>query len=211
MKMVTKKKSEEPADQADQANPGNLAENPGNPAESSGQIYPQEGDGETANLASTEESGGQISESVARFDEDDNPEIDAETLSDDLARFVLRFVQENFRTRGWHHVDQPERDYLEDHVRTHCRKIGQAARDAIMAQGRPSLKVKIDGITRKGGLKATVVASPEDENRHELFDADGHHALLVLFDPAEEVAENEREEVVKETMQPDLPLGDPPV
>jgi hypothetical protein len=119
------------------------------------------------------------------YDEPATIEFAAETVTGDLRDFILDRLRHEQEKRPWHlRSESAQRDTVHEVEAA----VGDAVRrvvELIASGGRPAIKAKLESVTVKDGIKAVLVLSRFDEQRHGLVDATGSAVLIVVADSAE--------------------------
>lgn len=127
-------------------------------------------------------------------------DIAAETLSGDVTTFLLDELK-HF-TKPYVAMDEETQSDAIHRCRDQAEKIVKKAVQIIAAQGRKAMAGKLQQITVKDGIKAVVTLSREDEQRHDLMDAQGQAVMIVIADA--EPYTGEREPIVADPTQKDM-------
>jgi hypothetical protein len=131
-------------------------------------------------------------------------EIAAETLTGDLRDFILDRLRHEQNKRPWHERSEAEQRDTVHSVESAVQSAVRKAVEIIAAGGLRTIKATIEQVTVKDGIKATLMMSKFDENRHNLVDATGSTVLIVVADPEDFTGERAAVEIKPDN--PGLPL-----
>jgi hypothetical protein len=136
-------------------------------------------------------------------------DIAQKTLTGDLRDIVLNILRTQLKP--WKELKEAEQKSLAHDVSTRCENAAERAIELIAANGRKTLKGKLEQVTVKDGLKAVISMSKADDLRHGLIDAQGSHVLLVVNDAS--IFKGQKAPAKIDKDQPDLikPEKDKPV
>ena len=107
-------------------------------------------------------------------------EIASETMHGDLMAIVLDELKA--APAVWQKLGEVEQDAVIDRVK---RRTGEAIRccvELVAMQGFTRIPAKVESVTVKDGIKAVLTLSQFAPARHELVDAQGQTAYIVLAD-----------------------------
>lgn len=149
---------------------------------------------ESADLA--EETFGTATHQV----EPDAIELAAATLTGDLRDFILDRLRHEQSKRPWHERTESEQRATVHDVDAAVRRVVQGVIETIAAGGRKTIKATLESVTVKDGIKAVLLLSKSDEERHKLIDATGDRVLIVVADADEFTGERDPVEI-----KPDQP------
>lgn len=108
-------------------------------------------------------------------------ELTADTMRGDLIDALLGELKA--APDVWQRLSQSDQDLIINRIDNRVSTaIGQAVR-MLAADGRPTIKAKLDQMTAKDGIKAVLSVSQHDPGRHELMDSVGKLLLIVVADP----------------------------
>lgn len=107
-------------------------------------------------------------------------EIAAETMHGDLMAVVIDEVKA--LPDVWQKLSEDEQDQVIDRVKTRTRDAIEDCVRIIATQGFVRLRAAVESVTVKDGIKAVLKVGQYDPHRHELVDATGSNAVIVLAD-----------------------------
>lgn len=131
--------------------------------------------------------------------QDELPNTD--TLYGDLRDAILDRLRA--MPKPWTVMSETEQTEMIEGVERAARHLVYSAVNLIAANGRPVIRAQVEQCTAKDGIKAVLRVSQFDELRHELFDAVGKSALIVVADA--EPYLGEKEPAKPDPDQPTLP------
>lgn len=118
-------------------------------------------------------------------------DLDTSTLSGDLRAAVLNQIQQ--MSMVWAVMPEGEQVQLAHDIDGMCRHLVMKAVQLIAADGRRTIRGKLESAARKSGknpaIEGKLVLLPDDELRHEFFDAVGLSVLVVVADVEEYMGE----------------------
>lgn len=106
--------------------------------------------------------------------------IAADTMLGDLMGVVLDELKA--APDVWQKLGEVEQDDAIDRIRRQCAAAVEDCVRIIATQGFSRIRAKVDAITVKDGIKATLTLAQHDPARHELVDAQGSSVFIVLAD-----------------------------
>lgn len=106
--------------------------------------------------------------------------VAAETMLGDLMTLVLDELKA--APDVWQKLGENEQDDVIDRVRRRCEDAVEDCVRIIATQGFARIRAKVDTITVKDGIKATLTLSQHDPERYELIDAQGSSVFIVVAD-----------------------------
>ncbi len=140
-----------------------------------------------------------------------------QTMVGDLRDVCLEIIRNpKLSGKAWKDMKEGEQKDVVNKINARVEGSVINAIDVIAAGGRPHIKVLMEQVVVKDGIKGVFKCSKHDQLRHELCDSQGSVALIVLTNTEEYLGE--REAVKFDKDQPTLPgseattpANDPPV
>ncbi len=118
-------------------------------------------------------------------------DLDTSTLAGDLRAAVLNQIQQ--MPMIWSVMPEGEQVQLAHDIDGICRHLVTKALQLIAADGRKTIRGKLESAARKSGknpvIEGKLVLPPEDELRHEFFDSVGLPVLVVVADTEQYLGE----------------------
>lgn len=107
-------------------------------------------------------------------------EIAAETMHGDLMAIVLDEIKA--LPDVWQKLGEQEQDDVIDRVKRRTESVIARCVEMLATKGFTRIAAKVDSVTVKDGIKAVLTLSQLAAARHELVDAQGQTAYIVLAD-----------------------------
>lgn len=126
----------------------------------------------------------------------------AEKCYETFMKETLRAVKE--MPKPWKQLTESQQDAVLAQFDYGAKQCLRQAVEIIAADERPNIKVELEQVTFKDGIKATVKMGKTGESRHQLADAVGSTVILVIADPGPFI---KGEKPKPEPQQADLNLG----
>ncbi len=118
-------------------------------------------------------------------------DLDTSTLAGDLRTAVLNQIQQ--MSMIWSVMPEGEQFQLAHDIDGICRHLVTRAVQLIAADGRRTIRGKLESAARKSGkhpvIEGKLVLPADDEFRHEFFDSVGMPVMIVVADVEEYLGE----------------------
>ena len=145
-------------------------------------------------------TNGQHAEPVDDDAEQKAVELAAETLTGDLRDFILDRLRHEQAKKPWNERSEGEQRETIREVERAMRYAAKQAVEIIAARGMKTIRATLEQVTVKEGIKATLMLSKFDAQRHSLIDATGAAVMVVVADVEDFVGEKAPAEI-----KPDAP------
>lgn len=127
-----------------------------------------------------------------------------QTMVGDLRDVCLDIIRNpKLSGKAWKDMKESEQKDVVNRINSRVESSVISAIDVIAAGGRPHIKVLVEQVVVKDGIKGVFKCSKHDVLRHELCDSQGSVALVVLTNTEDYLGE--REAVKFDKDQPTLP------
>ena len=124
------------------------------------------------------------------------------TLSGDIRDAILERLRHEQDTRPWNERSETEQRNTINRIDSMAQNLVREACMLIAGEGQTTISAKIESVTVKDEIKATVTVPRHDNNRFALVDAQGARVLMVVVQPELHIAERAPVRVTPD--QPDL-------
>lgn len=122
-------------------------------------------------------------------------EFAVDTLTGDVRDAVLNRLRFEQSKRPWDQRSESDQRQAVHEIEAFARDIVKRAVEIIAGHGRKTIQATIDQVVFKDGIKAVIVASRVDPNRHLLADSVNSRVLIVVADPDEFTGERKEVEI----------------
>lgn len=118
------------------------------------------------------------------------PPMEHAELVGGIRDFLLDRLRANNDPRPWDQLDEGQQSFAIATCTSQARALVEAVVDAVAAQGRPTIKIAVKTVQSDGEvIKAAVTLPAMHKLRHELLDAAGRPAMLIVADADEFMGE----------------------
>jgi hypothetical protein len=142
---------------------------------------------------------------VTKKQEKNTVELASETMLGDLMKMAVDELKA--APDHWHKMSEATQAESIERIEKQCRAAIKTCVHLIASHGFTRLGAKIDSITMKDGIKATLKISVHEAARHSLYDSVGSFCTIVLADVEQFGGGSEVVKADKD--QPELPLLEP--
>lgn len=139
-------------------------------------------------------------------DEEYGQRIARETMTGDLRDCILDFLKHDKSPLPWNLQGEEQQINAIEKVDKAVAFAVERAVQLIASDGKQVISGRLDQINIKDEIKATILLTKTNPNRHQLYDCQGTDVLILVADPS--AYEGERQAVAINPLQGSLPVDD---